>query len=381
MDKLSRRHFLKQLGAFGLLSLVGRSAFPVQIFDSPEAFELLVVGDSLVWGQGLKEEQKFYTLTKQWLEREVFLSQNRAVNLKVKAHSGSRLTFHDDEAAIFRRAKRDERKYLHSEINVSFPSIKTQIDIARSEYQAENKNAASVKLIMLSGGITDISVSEALNPFRSNKKLRRDIARFCHASMLDVLEHSAQNFPNALIVVVGYFPIISPKMPSGKMFNAMLEAFGFPRPLKPLANNILTRQMFKIIRRATIKRSRIWAETSDANLQKAVNELNDKLAQKRAVFVKTPITEENCLGAKDSMLFKMGKNGRIEDELYDERKKVCKPSLKELSASTKLKYSARFCEIAAIGHPNAAGSKAYAEAIKKTLEPILRNNPRAVLIK
>ena len=342
---------------------------------SPEnfPFEFLVVGDSLIWGQGLKEEHKFYTLTKEWLEREIF-AQNRKVNLKVKAHSGATLTFHESEAEAFRKAGRDETKYYHPEINVGFPSVKTQIGIARKEYEMENKSVDAINLVMLSGGITDISVAGVLSPYGDNEKLKSDISKYCYGSMLEVLEHSAKTFPNALIAVIGYFPIISAKTRTGKLFNALLEAYNFPRPLKPVANNFLTKQFFKIVRKSAIERSLIWAELSDAKSQEAVNKLNADFGSRRALFVKAPITEETCFETKKTLLFRMGKKGKIEDDFFDIRKSECKPVLSELKNSTGLEYPVRFCEIAAVGHPNREGSKAFAEAIKEKLKPVLQTN-------
>jgi hypothetical protein len=48
---------------------------------------MLVVGDSLISAQGLREQNKFYYLVKDWLQADVF-GASRRVNLKVKAHVG-----------------------------------------------------------------------------------------------------------------------------------------------------------------------------------------------------------------------------------------------------------------------------------------------------
>jgi hypothetical protein len=375
MANYSRRHFLERIGAAAAgVFVAGRSILssPVSEFSAEvEPFEMLVLGDSLIWGQGLKEEDKFYWLTKQWLQKEVF-AQNRQVNLKLKAHSGSTLTLHEEEAEGFKKAGwQEETKFYHPEVNVSFPSIKTQIDLASREYQAEEKRAESVNLIMLSGGITDITVAALLNPFGNNKKLKNDIAKYCYDKMLEVLQHAASVFPNALIAVVGYYPIISPKTSSGKLYNALLEAYEFPRPLKPVANNIFTEQFFKIIHARGTRRSRIWAEHSDIKLQEAVKSLNAQFNQRRAIFIKTPITEETCLETKNTLLFKMGKKGKTEDAHFEERNMECNKSLKELKKDAGIKYSTRFCEISPVGHPNVEGSRAYAEAVKAHLKPIL----------
>jgi hypothetical protein len=190
--------------------------------------------------------------------------------------------------------------------------------------------------------------------------------------MFDVIEHAAKHNPNAMIVVVGYFPMVSPKTPSSKLFNNWLESMGFPRILKPFANNRLTRKLyFNKLRKKGIARSRIWLEESNKNFQSAVEKLNTKFDKPRAVFVQSPITEDTCLETPNTLLFRMGKDNAVEDPLYRERAADCVNALPELKKTTGIDYPVRLCEIAAVGHPNPAGSLAYAEAIKTTLTPFL----------
>src|SRR5687768_5500641 len=193
MTNFSRRDFLKAFGAFAGMALAGRNVFssPGWFNKDSEVFKFLVVGDSLVWGQGLQEEDKLYFLTKNWLKEEIF-GENRQVNLKVKAHSGARISLHDYEREALKNAGKDGTKFYYPEINVSFPSIRTQIDIARKEYE----NPEAVNLIMLSGGVADITVTEILNPFKSNEKLQKDIVKYCDTGMFELLKHTAQVFPN-----------------------------------------------------------------------------------------------------------------------------------------------------------------------------------------
>lgn len=373
MANYSRREFLRQMGTVSGLLLTGRHAFSTPYVDFSQdsgSFEFLVIGDSLIWGQGLREEQKFYTLTKDWLQTEVFAG-SRPVNLKVKAHSGSTLTLHADAAAGLRRAGRDESQYAHPEINVAFPSIAKQIDLAADEYKRENIAAESVGLIMLSGGITDIGPSKVLDTDGDDDALRRDIVKYCRDDMIGVLRRAAAAFPMAKIAVIGYFPMISPQTPTSKLTNAYLEVRRVPDPLKPFVNNALLRRFFKSDKKRGVERSRIWIEDSDRNLQQAVETFNSERKSASAVFIKSPLAEDNALETKNTMLFRM-KKGKVEDFLYAERKMVCEKELEQLKASTGLKYSVRLCEISAIGHPNPEGSGRYAEAIKAKLGPLFQ---------
>lgn len=68
----------------------------------------------------------------------------------------------------------------------------------------------------------------------------------------------------------------------------------------------------------------------------------------------------------------MGKKGVVEDPLYRTRSEQCRKALPELKRTTRIDYPVRLCEIAAVGHPNPEGSRAYAEVIKTALLQLLR---------
>ncbi len=369
MTNFSRRQFLKKIGAFSAACLTVRDVFPqLNVPENSAPFEFLVVGDSLIFGQGLKEEHKFYFLVKEWLADDIF-GGKRAVNLKVKAHSGATITLHDTEATVLRNLQKPENTLYNPELSVGFPSIKTQIDTAKNEY----KFSESVNLLMLSGGIADIEVANILDVFGSEKAFREAVPKYCNEEMFELLQHSAETFPNAMIAVIGYYPIVSKRSSTRKVFDAIMEVYDFPRMTKPLLNNPLTKPFLKMVRRKVIKRSKFWAEHSNIELQKAVDRLNSKLGKQQAIFIRSPITEENCFGTKNSLLWGMGKKGRSEDQIFDERTSVCHQELTGLTKNKEVNYSMRFCELAGIGHPNIEGSRSYAAAIKAKLSTILQN--------
>lgn len=362
MSNFSRRQFLKSLGAIATLFVAERSGF--SFAQSAKDFEMLVVGDSLIWGQGLEEKDKFYTLTQKWLQTEL----SKQVNLKVKAHSGATIFLHEKETQLLKKVGKSETEEFYPEVNTAFPTLKTQIEIAKIEYEKAGKKADEVDLIMLTGGIVDITVAGVLDPLGDEKSLKKQIVQYCNEDMFRFLDESAKIFPNALFVVVGYFPIFSPKTNTAAAFNSFLEAYAIPRPLKPFSNNVLTRPIFRIIKKKAINRSRVWFEDSNRELQTAVNRLNEKTGKQSAVFVKSSFTEEDAFETPNTLLFRMKEKGRIDDYLYDERLIECKKVLGNLRKSTGIKQSVRQCEIAAIGHPTPEGSKVYAQAIESVLK-------------
>jgi hypothetical protein len=334
-----------------------------------DAFDLLVVGDSLVFGQGLLEKDKIYTRVVEWL-RTSAPGSPREVHLKTKAHSGSTLKFHANEVEAFRKAARDETFSYKPEVNVSFPSTWKQLEVAAEEYRASGKSGAD--LILLSTCITDISVAKVLDPKGDDELLRRETKQFCHDDMLDLLNHAARLHPQSTIAVIGYFPMISPKSNGKRLFNGWLEARDTSRPMKWLMNNPIARKLFfqKIGDRA-IERSRLWFEESSKQLMSAVNDFNKQFERPRAVFVRSPLTEEHSVEAPDTMLFRMGNKGIPEDPMFLEREADCNKALPELKRTTGLEYPLRFCEVAGVGHPNPEGARRYAEAVVAALPSVL----------
>lgn len=337
--------------------------------QEPRPFEMLVVGDSVVWGQGLAEKDKFYTLIGDWLRTDAFRG-SREVNIKIKAHSGSTVKFHPGEAEKYRKAGRDETFPFKPEVNVSFPSTSKQIEVAAAEYRAAGGSGAD--LIMLTGCITDITTSRVYNPKGDDDELRREIQQYCRDDMYDVIERAAELHPQALIAVLGYYPAIGPKSSSSKLLNAWLEALDTNGFKKAMLNNPIVRPLFfnKLKQRAA-ERSRIWVEESDKSLKFAVDKLNSKHGTTRAVFVRSPLTLDDATETPSTKLFRMGKNGVVDDPLAKSRIKDCNEALPKLKAETGIEFPIRLCEIAAIGHPNHAGARAYAKSIKTALAPLL----------
>lgn len=337
------------------------------------AFEFLVVGDSLIFGQGLLEKDKIYTHIAEWL-RTSAPGAPQQVNMKVKAHSGSTLKFHADEAEAYRKAGREETYYYKPEVNVSFPSTWKQIEVGAAEYKAEGKNGAD--LIVLSGSITDITVAKVLDPKGDDELLKKQVKQYSHDDMLDVLNHAARLHPEAVIAVLGYFPMVSPQSNDTRLLNSWLEAQSTPRFKKWLMNNPLARKLFfqKIGDRA-IARSRLYQEESTKQLQAAVDDFNKNFERPRAVLVRSPLTEDHSFETPNTMLFKMGKKGIPEDPMYRERDADCNASLTELKRTTGIDYPIRFCEVAGVGHPNPQGARMYANAVIAALPQLLTRTP------
>ncbi len=331
-------------------------------------FEILVVGDSHISGQGLKNDNKFYNLVRDWVQGEVF-GHSRKVNLKVKSHAGSRIKLHPDELRSMHKVGDDINKFHYDEANISSPDITTQLDVARSEYERPE----SVDLIMLSGCITDVLVADIINPFYPERKLRERIRRFCGESMAGLLEHATTTFPNAQVVVVGYFPIASSQSDVKTMARYFLKIISFPRDLQFVFTNPLSRQFLKILRNKIAKRSRVWIEESNREIKDAIARHNAGSGRPMAFFVESPIRPESSYATKDPLLWEIDKNHVPNDETYVERLAGCAKVFGEMKYQHYGRLSRRMCELSSVAHPNVKGSQAFADAIKTVLKSSVFN--------
>lgn len=370
MADLTRREFLRSIGVAGAAAVLlgGRELFAQT--RSGDAVEMLVVGDSFIWGQGLNEQDKIYSIVAEAIRRGD-VGPRRDVNVKVKAHSGSTIRFNEPERTKYQRAGRKEEHPMPPEVNVGFPSMWRQVEIAAEEYKTNS--IAGADLIIVSGGITDIAVTELLNPFSDINKLPDLIAKYCRVEMSELMRHMIANHPNAQIAVLGYFPIIVEASQNSRLLKAWLESMKFPRLFQPILNNPAGRKVFfSRIKQKAVERSRLWHELSTKELAAAVDRINDEYGTRRAIFVPSPLTDEHAAETPNTKLFRIRSNGSTEDPLYEQRKRECRESLAVLKRETKIDHPVRNCEIAAIAHPNADGSRMYAESVIRALITIIR---------
>lgn len=363
MTRISRRRFIGQLAAVsGFLLSRNLALTNLVAAKTTRDFNVLVVGDSFIWGQGLYEKDKFYSIVCRWLEQEHFAGA-RKVNLNVKAHSGARLELSEKDLAELKRNGVNPTSKLHPEVDVFFPSSRMQIDEARGEYS----DPASVGLVMLSGGITDLVVGNTVNPFLRRGKLRRMIHTHSHAKLARLLEHITDTYPKAIVLVIGYFPIVSTKSDVKMMTRYLLKIIKFPSPLRHMLTNPASRQFLKIGRKSLAEHSRVWVSESNKEARDAIRDANRAIGKERVFFVESPITEDNCFATKDPMLWGLGPDAMPEDDLYLDRKAICKQTFRDMEYRSFGPFSTRLCELASVAHPNKKGAAAYAEEIKNVL--------------
>jgi hypothetical protein len=345
-----------------------------------EPLEMLVLGDSIMWGQGLKPEQKFSWRIKCWLQEKT----HREVRQNVFAHSGALLSADPPTAPRF--------KSNDGEVNLPYPSINEELDHARAFYGPGN---TKVNLILLDGCINDVDVSNLLNVTTDPDWLRERINTSCKLGMHSLLKRVTESFPNAQVIVPSYYRIVSSSTADNAFIRLLAKNLNNERPEA-------RRMSDKEMRDRLINLSELWYRVSTADLREAVNTINSELAAKnlppRVSFVEIDFWPENSFSAAETLLwnFIFGSTNlsglrkfivilsfgttayKPNDEVRESRIRSCKETFKEPKGvkETPAEKSSRkdrllICRYASLGHPNQMGALVYTEAIKGHLQWII----------
>lgn len=372
MRRLDRRTFLgrsaRAAAAAPLLLSLRRFA---PAFAQERPFEMLVLGDSVMWGQGLREEEKYYTKVKEALEREVVC---RRVNLRVLAHS---------EATILPKHKFCPD--APGEVPARRPTINAEVELAVQDYAGAGVPRESVGLIVMDGGINDVRVARIINPFTSDDEIVRLARKSCGEAMSDLLKTVLQTFPAAVVVVPGYFPILSEQTDPNTMRDLIAAFFGLDQGAKMMLK--VQSQMAKrgpdwfLKRQAAL--SALWYTESDKNFQRAVDEANADEAKRRgggrtrAYFAHIPFAPDESYGAPNAALWKIagsapGGGFRSDDQMYEPRQPQC-------DAYEPDPIRLLVCKAAGTGHPNLRGEAKYTEAILARVREAFGRCPQAAV--
>ena len=291
---------------------------------------ILTLGDSVCWGQGLLEEHKFDSI----------VANKKHLPLQRAAHSGAVIGTPNDSST----------EVEPGEVPVGPPSVWQQMK-AQSDW-------SQVELVLLNGGINDVSLTRILNPLTSKALLTQLVDQFCNQAMHGLLVATANKLTvqNARIAVVGYYPIFSNESdPADVEFRAMLELHGLA------TTSVFATDPFSIdhlIPKVVENCITFWQQSNLA-LQAAVDATNTTLGKRVCTFVKLPFTEANALWAKQSLLWELTPLLMAEDEVVGSRGQACEAVFGDLIHLPKLLQ----CQRASVGHPKVQGAATIADAV------------------
>ena len=170
--------------------------------------------------------------------------------------------------------------------------------------------------------------------------------------------------------------------------RALAKRFYTPEPGAPKMHD-------KALRARLIAISREWYETSDQMLSAAAHKIDAQLATRgshqRVLFADPGFREENAFAANESRLWGFNASwlrkmlvvltlGRVElranDEQRGHRSDLCKSFFRKPAQETADQEAQREdrltrCKLAAVGHPNRKGAAMYADAIGRSLKPLI----------
>lgn len=407
MTTYHRRKFLKHSAAL-LGGVVTQHAFANSLvwqslngLVSARPLRMLVLGDSITWGQGLKEEHKFYHLVGEWLcqkrNKGACPSQtNQDVQIHVEAHSG---------ATIFKYQDGDKKikDKFPGEVPHRNPTVMAQIKLAAKYYRERSIAANTVDLIFVNGGINDMRAMRLFVPLLFSPSIAEEANKYCNEKMALVLGQLTDTFPNARIVIPSYLPLISEKTSGAALLeilkmtfasqNQAVEGLLQDEDMRKLIGGFGISKLFpRTVLHKFTKLSNRWSEASTAAFRQAADKFNLKpllpvsrvtasgvvtsAFDKRVLVAEVPFKPDNAYGAPDTYFWKLRRvdesldctdpefatDVTSEDELFRERPCMCEKSGKANDIH---------CLRAGFMHPNREGAKAYRDAIVKELETIL----------
>ena len=358
---------VKLLIAFILLVL----ASPV-ICQNPEnslnkkkdgSINLLVLGDSILWGEGLKLENKPWYHVKVWLQEVT----GRPVNERIEAHAG---------AVIQRASVTDTRTSTNAEVNLGLPTLRDQIDTVLKAFGDRSK----IDLVLMSGCGNDVGLQNLLNASKIEEVDDMTRAK-CGTPMESLLRRIASSFPTAQIIITGYYPFFSDHTRNDFVVKALGKRFFKVQPGFPTMSS---KEMF-----ARLKvNSKQWYETSNRTLSEAVRTVNSEIGHERISFAKIDFPSEYSFAAPSTHLWGFNRSplrmallllsfGRkllpTNDEVRRQRTASCnevfRRQLNETTEEKREREALRLsCRYAALGHPNRRGAILYADAITNILK-------------
>lgn len=292
-------------------------------------FRMVVLGDSVPWGQGLNPPEKFYSLV-----QAALTGSNDSGSCTVLAHSGATIGVGVTTIG----------PEIDGEVPTSYPTVMQQCESFADSPE-------SVDLVIVNGGLNDIDFRMILNPFTDSSDLQDMIRQFCFRDMKTLLRSVIGKFtkPAGKIVVTGYYSMLSAEsnLPLAPVFLAM-HGVSLSPFLDIFGDNILDK---------VIANCEQFYSESTKMFQKAVRKINKKTGgAARIFFAQPPFKAANAALAPDAWLWGVNPDFSPQDPVQKSRHEAC--NLFERDIIRRLS-----CYRASAGHPNITGSKKFAEAI------------------
>jgi len=395
---IDRAAFMKALTAAVALPQTGAPADAAPA-AAARPFNVLILGDSIAWGQGLRPEHRW---------RELLVTHLRAalgrevVEIAPQVHSGAIIGLGDrteiDQPGIYspdRYAPGHEQPTLldrgpyAGELPSATPTVLAQLDALDGLDPGD-----PIDLVVVSAGINDVRIARFLNPFANPKFVAALIDVHCRRHVTVLLDRirvrCVDRNPACKVAVLSYFQMVSdqstgfpsisdfvsaiftspPRSPQERRTRRVIvgiaEAEQVARQQAPVAAGHLP-DLVKDIANAAKR----FYDASEAAIGLAVDDAN-RLPPQAFVHVTPRLGPGEALyvvPAQDSKLWDATIQGHAPpgptDEVAGERVPLCLHLYDKGAALNE-------CRIASLGHPNVAGaSDGYFDAVWAAIAPLI----------
>jgi lysophospholipase L1-like esterase len=302
-------------------------------------FNMLVVGDSVMWGQGLREPEKFYSLVKAAIQER---NPGVQIRMVVRAHSGATIGFSKPGTA--------PRLVVEpvGEVPTRYPTIKEQVETFTGPPSDD-----AIDLVLVDGGINDVEVHRIINPQSLSEYLESKIHQACYLDFKQLLGLLCDRFDKAWIIATGYYPIVSPASNLWSM-NLLWGAVGL--------QGLVASEIYKA---GVIANCRQFANRSFDLMSKAVFEVKTEHDRRIDFVYPLALDDTRAVFTDDPWIFGINADLTPQDPVAEERRIACENAVTVEGHGVDLLQ----CDRASLGHPNQKGARAYATAIIGRMYP------------
>jgi lysophospholipase L1-like esterase len=333
---------------------------------------LLTLGDSILWGQGLREEEKCTRLLADAWRQAAGGEEVREVRY---AHSGADV-WDDNQSGVLAAINPFPPPFPGSfavgdgAIALTRPSTPTTVPtgeipdeepylLAQILAAGADLAAAPPDLVVLDMGINDTEIYNLVVPGKSTEALIRRASSLAPRVRF-ALSRVRGTFPRAKVLLTGYYAVVSERTEADELLQfsqrvldaALRAAVPIPEPLQ-LALDAAFGHAFDDLVPGLARHSRAWQEATHEVLSQAVLEINAGLADPVAAFVDPDFRPEHALLAPESLLWPFV-DGQPTDPMAGVRRDFC-------VRKGIVGFDALVVECASMGHPGPLGARRYAD--------------------
>jgi len=310
-------------------------------------FQMLVIGDSVIWSEGLQDPDKIHSLVEAY---EKTLHTGMSVYKTVKAHTGAILSWNTPISGT----EHD------GDIPQDYPSIQQQANAL-----AALPNAATVDLILVTSCANDVGFKHILDPLSTHAAIAARVSQFCLSDMTAFLKVTANQFPAAKIIVAGYYQGLSLDTNPTYFIHIAGVLYGLEdnRGLAPKALAAAV-GISPANTPLVAGNAGFFAARANIALANAVTAANASLSPHRIFFADPGFSPTNAANASNAWLF--GLAGVIPGPT-DSSAALSRREHQCSNVYSTSSFDYMFCRLASTGHPNETGAMKFFTAIKPLL--------------